>query len=337
MSLRVPGKWVWDFWLAQQNGHHHVFYLQAPRALGQPGRRHHHASVGHAISADLRSWRLLPDALRPGPPGSWDDLATWTGSVISDGRRWYMLYTGISRAEDGLIQRIGLAVSDDLLRWEKHPANPVLEADPRWYELFNPGRWRDQSWRDPWLLRHPDDGSFHALITARSPAGAPGEAGVVGHARSADLMAWEVLPPVTPPGRFAQVEVPQLVQVDGRYHLLVSCLAEDHPGGPPGRGSAVGQTGTFTFSADSVLGPYRYTGGPVAAPDGPLGPLYAGKLVQTGGAWYFMAFRGDGDRSFIGELTDPLPVRRDENGRIVVDGASARDHRQGPAAPVSSP
>jgi hypothetical protein len=62
----------------------------------------------------------------------------------------------------------------------------------------------------------------------------------------------------------------------------------------------------------------NYTGGPVAAPDGPLGPLYAGKLVETnGGVWYFMAFRGDGDRSFTGELTDPLPVRYHHDGHIV--------------------
>ncbi len=49
-----------------------------------------------------------------------------------------MLYTGINRGERGLIQRIGLATSDDLIHWTKHPANPVLEADERWYELSRP-------------------------------------------------------------------------------------------------------------------------------------------------------------------------------------------------------
>jgi beta-fructofuranosidase len=325
MSLRLPGKWLWDFWLVQDGGHHHVFYLQAPCSLGRPELRHHHASVGHAVSADLRSWRILPDALRPGPPGSWDDLAIWTGSAISDsGGRWYMLYTGINRAEGGLIQRIGLALSSDLRHWEKHPANPVLEADPRWYELLDLGRWRDQSWRDPWLLRHPDDGSFHALVTARSPAGVPGAAGVVGHARSLDLVEWTVLPPLTAPGSFAQAEVPQLVNLNGRYQLLVSCLAEDHASDSPTARGVPGQTGTFIFSAGDMLGPYTYTGGPIAPPDGPLGPLYAGKLVQADGAWYFMAFRGDGGGGFIGELTDPLPVRQDEHGRIVIDGIRGR-------------
>ena len=212
----------------QARGEHHIFYLQAPRELGSPLLRHHHASIGHAVSHDLRAWRVLPDALHPGPDGSWDDLATWTGSTLEHDGRWYMLYTGISRREEGLIQRIGLAVSDDLVTWVKHPGNPVLEADPRWYDLLQRPRWRDQSWRDPWLFRHPHDGSFHCLITARSPLGAADAAGVIGHARSRDLIDWEVLPPLTAPGDFAQVEAPQLVQVDGWYALLVSAQAEDH-------------------------------------------------------------------------------------------------------------
>ena len=31
-----------------------------------------------------------------------------------------------------------------------------------------------------------------------------------------------------------------------------------------------------------------------------------------------MGFRGIDDRYFLGELTDPLPVRQEANGRIVV-------------------
>ena len=230
-----------------------------------------------------------------------------------------MLYTGINRKERGLIQRIGLAVSDDLVHWDKHPANPVMEADPRWYDLLDRARWRDQSWRDPWVFRHPEDGSFHALITARSRHGEPDAAGVVGHARSLDLFEWEVLPPLTSGGDFAQVEAPQLVRLNGRYQILISCLAEDHSRQRLERLGRPGLTGTFAFSAKHPLGPYLSADGPLVAPDGPLGPLYAGKLVESGaGGWQFMAFRGDGDRDFLGELTDPLPIEEDTNGRIVV-------------------
>jgi beta-fructofuranosidase len=232
-----------------------------------------------------------------------------------------MLYTGINRSENGLIQRIGLAVSDDLVRWEKHPGNPVLEADARWYDLLDEARWRDQSWRDPWLFRHQEDEAFHALITARSPLGAPDAAGVVAHARSLDLVAWEVLPPLTSPGEFAQVEAPQLVRVDGRFDILVSCQAEDHSSTRVERlGSAsAGRTGTFVLSARDLLGPYVAPDAPIADPAGPLGTLYAGKLVEDdSGELRFMAFRGDGDRAFLGELTDPLPVEIHDDGRLAV-------------------
>jgi len=106
MALRLPDKWIWDFWLVRHRGKQHIFYLQAPRSLGRPELRHENASIGHAVSSDLRRWSVLPDALHPGPAGSWDDLATWTGSAIEHGGRWYMLYTGINRREEGLVQRI---------------------------------------------------------------------------------------------------------------------------------------------------------------------------------------------------------------------------------------
>jgi beta-fructofuranosidase len=322
MPLRLPDKWVWDFWLAHDAQQHHVFYLQAPRSLQRSELRHHHATIGHAVSSDLRRWRVLADALKPGEPGCWDDLATWTGSVIERDGRWYMLYTGINRSEGGLIQRIGLAVSDDLVEWAKHPANPVLEADSRWYEVLDPTRWRDQSWRDPYLFVDPTDGDLRVLITARSRDAAPDGAGVVAHARSTDLVDWEISPPLTQPGEFAQVECPQLVLLEDRALILFSCLDEDHSAARRQRLGDGGVTGTYVFSAAKVDGPYSASTAPIAGPN-PLGSLYAGKLVPSGPAsWAFMAFRGAGNRDFVGELTDPLPVAVHDDGRLTlaVDG-----------------
>jgi beta-fructofuranosidase len=260
---------------------------------------------------------VLPDALRPGPPGAWDDLATWTGSVIEHDGRWYMLYTGISGAERGLVHRIGLAVSDDLMTWRKHPGNPVLQADGRWYELLDLTSWRDQSWRDPWLFRGRD-GLFHVLITARAGDGAADGRGVIGHARSRDLVRWQVLPPVTAPGEFAQVEVPQLVRLDGHRHILFSACAEDHSRQRSSR-LGPGQGGTFSYSARTPAGPYRPSAAPIAPGDGPLGTPYAGKLVEAApGDWRFLAFCINRGGAFAGELTDPLPVRQDRHGKILI-------------------
>ena len=82
VALRLDGHWVWDFWFARDGDDVHVFYLQAPRSLGDPELRHVNATIGHAVSRDLRDWEVLPDALGAGAPGAFDDLATWTGSVL---------------------------------------------------------------------------------------------------------------------------------------------------------------------------------------------------------------------------------------------------------------
>jgi beta-fructofuranosidase len=150
MSLAFDDRWIWDFWLVADGSEQHVFYLQAPRDIGHPDERHWHASIGHAKSKDLRHWEVLPDALAPGPAGSWDDASTWTGSVIAGFDRWFLLCTGTAKCEQGLVQRIGLAESDDLIHWRKHP-EPVLEPDPTWYETFDGRAWHDQAWRDPWV------------------------------------------------------------------------------------------------------------------------------------------------------------------------------------------
>ena len=48
----LPDRWIWDFWLARHGDDHHVFYLQAPKSIGNPDARHWNVSVGHAVSRD---------------------------------------------------------------------------------------------------------------------------------------------------------------------------------------------------------------------------------------------------------------------------------------------
>ena len=303
MVLALATHWVWDFWLTSHEGRQHLFYLQAPRSLGREELRHWHATIGHAVSSDLKDWEVLPEALGPGAPGSWDDLAVWTGSIIRHASRWWMLYTGVRRADAGLVQRIGLAVSEDLLRWERHPANPVLEADPLWYEHGVPPHWHDQAWRDPFLLRHPVTGTFHAFITARGATGPVRGRGVIAHAQSTDLQRWEVLPPVTERcDRYGQLEVPQVVCVDDRWLLLFSrSSAYDEPT------AAAPTTGTHFYTSDDPLGPYTCATEGVLVADQD-GTSYSGKLVRHTGRWWFLACSYRRGKRFIGTLADPAPL-----------------------------
>ena len=197
--LHLDDRWIWDFWLIDDGPDHHVFYLQAPRSLGDPELRHRHATIGHAVSSDLRSWEQLPDALGPGPAGAWDDNAPWTGSIIRAADRWQLCYTGTSSVDGGVIQRIGIAVSDDLIHWERPVDHPVLSADHHWYERLGDSDWFDEAWRDPWLMTDPNTGDTLAFICARTAHGPSDERGAIGLARSADLRHWTVDEPVYAP------------------------------------------------------------------------------------------------------------------------------------------
>lgn len=303
--LKLPEAWVWDFWLVDDGQKYHLFFLYASRALRDPDARHHRASVGHAVSSDLVDWRRVTDALvRSGPP-SFDDLATWTGSVIQhpDGT-WFMFYTGATLSPDGNIQTIGCATSADLLTWDKLPG-PVLTADPQWYEKLEDGYWQDEAFRDPWVMPDPDGDGWHMLITARANHGPRDDRGVVGHAWSPDLRTWQLRPPLTEPGQgFAQLEVMQTAVIEGQTYLIFSCLDGDTSSSRQASGTT---GGVWAAPADSVLGPYNIAGAELLTDRS----LYVGRIIprRDTGEPVFLAFRHDAaDGSFIGEITDPMTV-----------------------------
>ena len=226
----LPEAWVWDFWLVDDGQKYHLFFLYASRALGDPDHRHYRASVGHAISDDLIRWERVTDALVRSDAPAFDDLATWTGSVVRhpDGT-WFMFYTGATLTPAGNVQKIGNAASDDLMTWRRNPNNPLLRADPRWYEKLADGMWPDEGFRDPWVFPDPKGNGWHMLITARANHGPADNRGVIGHAWSPNLHAWELQPPLTDPGQgFAQLEVVQSARIDGQDLLAVLRPRQGH-------------------------------------------------------------------------------------------------------------
>lgn len=319
--LQLEDDWVWDFWLARDDGRIHAFFLTAPKSLGDPDLRHWNARIGHAVTDDLHRWELLPDALGPGPVGAWDDQATWTGSVLRHDGRWHLFYTGISTVEDGLVQRIGVAHSDDLATWERSAASPVLTADARWYERLDLDVWMEETWRDPWVFPDPGGAGFHMYLTARVGHGEPDGRGVIGHAWSPDLRTWEARPPLTEGGDFGHLEVPQLVELHGRHYLVFSVYDWAHSARRRQRSPAV--CGTHYLIGDGPLGPFRSPGDDFLS-GSPEGPFYAGKLVEdpsvppaSPSGWVFMSWAQFAeDRSFVGALADPVAVRQAPDGTL---------------------
>lgn len=316
MALSLADHWIWDFWFAQDGDDVHVFYLQAPKALGDPELRHHNASIGHAVSRDLRQWRVLPDAVEPGPAGAFDDLATWTGSVMQSDGLWHLFYTGVSKADAGAVQRIGLATSADLTTWLK--TDVVFGADPRWYETLHPGV-REEAWRDPWVWRDEKTGQFRMAITARANDGALDGRGVIGHAVSDDLMHWQATAPLSAPGEFYHLEVPQLVHIGGAWRMFFCATVADHSAARTARPGVIAETGSHYLVADSPDGPFVLDRDDFMLADQNQS-MYAGRILAHQGQHFLFAWQNlDSAGEFVGALSDPMAVTVGADGALRVD------------------
>ncbi len=216
--FELPDAYVWDFWTAydDRSRRHHLFFLHAPNALGDPDLRHRNARVGHAVSDDLVYWERLDDPLprarRVRRPGAVDRLRRARARrLVAVHDRPHQLRRR-HRAAD-----------------RRRRARPDLESWTRTGLTLEGG----EAWRDPWVVRD-EGGLWHMYITARDPETG---SGVVGHAISVDLLDWEVGPPLSDAtGFFTQLETIQVVQVEGRWVLLFSCLSTEMPGAAAGSG-----------------------------------------------------------------------------------------------------
>lgn len=240
--------------------------------------------------------------------------------MIQQDGLWYLFYTGTTRAESGLVQRIGLATSPDLISWTKFPDNPLMEADPRWYELLDRAVWHDQAWRDPYVVRDPRTGVFHAFITARRKDGPPDARGVVGHATSTNLVDWNIHKPLEAPADFGHLEVPQVVEIEGRWYLFFSSPYDTQSRARQARVTRR-ESGTHYLVGESMLGPYRnVTDDYLLGSDGETYAYYSGRVHQdAAGQWYMFAFLNHGpDGQFVGDISDPMPLEVLPDGRLRV-------------------
>ncbi len=197
---------------------YHLFHLVLPN----------HAYIAHATSVDGLNWTRVRNALFVGDPGAWDDDMLWTMHVSPDPHqpgRWRMFYTGLCRKESGRIQRVGLAVSEDLHTWTKvNDGNwPLTVQKPHYEAGLDEGRhW--VSFRDPYYHRLGDEGWL--IAAARVPTGPINRRGCVYLAKETSPGRFEAHAPLAALHRYDDVEVPALVPLAGRWYLIGS-IRED--------------------------------------------------------------------------------------------------------------
>ena len=239
------------------DGLFHLFHLVLPN----------HDFIAHAVSEDGMTWRRVPNALFVGDPGDWDDDMLWTMHVTPDpdkGGAWRMFYTGLCRAEHGRVQRVGVARSDDLYTWTRCDSGQYpLEVSGPWYETsVDEGRnW--VSFRDPFFYHDPISGERLLLSSTRIKDGPIIRRGCVGIATEKAPNRFEFGPPLYTPGLYDDVEVPNLLRLDGRCYLIGS-IRED--------------TKIHYWYADQLEGPYMNYADNVLLPKG----NYAARICKIG-------------------------------------------------------
>lgn len=120
--ITAPYGWMNDpNGMIHYRGEYHLFYQLHPDDPAG-GTKY----WGHLKSRDLAHWEHLPVALAPSEP--YDAGGCWSGTAVAHQGKLYLFYTGV--AGDPPVQTVNLAVSSDGIRFEKHPANPVVPAPP---------------------------------------------------------------------------------------------------------------------------------------------------------------------------------------------------------------
>jgi beta-fructofuranosidase len=204
-----PSNWMNDpNGLIQWKRQYHLFYQYNPFAPVW-GSIH----WGHAISDDLVHWRDLPIALAP-TPGTVDEYGVFSGCAFDADGVPTVLYTGVRKPAGGpRIELPCLATSsnDDLVTWEKHPANPVIASPPPGFDVLG---FRDHGvWKE--------DATWYQVIGS----GVRGVGGIVFLYRSADLVHWEYVHPICVGDRNETGEIwecPDLFHLGDRHVLMVS-------------------------------------------------------------------------------------------------------------------
>ena len=244
------------------NGEYHLFYQHNPY-----GDEWGHMHWGHVRSKDLAHWEHLPIALWPSKAKGEEHVFSGSAVIGRDGKPM-LFYTSIG----GRLPEQWAAVPEDdaLIKWKKHPANPILT------EALH-GDVKVHEWRDPFLFR--EKGRTYMVLGGNLNASKGGEAVVtVYRAEDDGLTRWTYLGVLFrhPDAGGQEHRVPELLPARremGPDRLPGDARAvlrrEPGPGGDAVPRGASGRPGSGPF-----LRPQRH-----GRPQGPTPPLGLGQRL----------------------------------------------------------
>ncbi|MEP7323167.1 MAG: glycosyl hydrolase family 32 [Saprospiraceae bacterium] len=279
---------IGDITVLIHNGVYHLFHLIIPN----------HDYIAHAISNDGISWKRVNNALFVGNPGDWDDDMLWTMHVCSVEDAFQMYYTGLQRKDRGVISKIGLAVSSNLIDWEKKENN-IYPIEPKgiYYETSktNPRKWL--SFRDPYRFEYK--GEVYLILCSRTITGPVSRRGCVGLVKIKND-TFELLPPLFIPRVYDDIECPCVFELNGRFYLFGS-IREDLK--------------IRYWFANDFFGEYQSFHLAILFPQG----NYAARIVQDGDhVLVFNLFYTFSKVDSLRVLPPPKELATDDQGRLLL-------------------
>lgn len=206
MLKKVDGKFV---------GTYHAY----PKAGYESGA----AVIGLCFSDDFQHWEAGPVVLRPEQGAEWECGGLYKSWLMEYESKYYLFYNAKNRTEWPWIEQTGVAISSDLVNWQRYPQNPIVKVGEK-------GAFDDLFASDPAVYRYEDNWVLFYFGNSSN-----------GHARdgaaiSADLFHWEkidkILIDVGPPGSIDSLYAhkPALVAHEGRlYHFYTAVSLAKNP------------------------------------------------------------------------------------------------------------
>ena len=220
MKYRPNGMMMWDTWCINVNGKVHAFHLNF-LVPNSPFTAEDAACMGHAISTDLLNWdeceRILPPNHEKNPI---DSEQKWTGSVVEKDNQFYLFYT---MRDSNNNQRIGLAISDNLVDFKEYEGNPVLVPDKDYFLSYDmKKRWTNTTdCRDMLVIKDPGSDGYFGYFVVCADLGGASPKGVIGYAFSDDLIHWEQKGIAFEPDFNGTIEVPDVYCLNGKWYLTI--------------------------------------------------------------------------------------------------------------------
>ena len=220
--FQPQGRASWDMWFAKDADIYHMFFLEAPKYLGN--QVHGNSMVGHATSKDLLHWHYEGPVLAP-VNQSWNNQSIATGSVCKHGDQWYMLFSGWSSDENK--SGLGLASSRDLSSWKKFEDGPVVKIKKVFESEYQGKNYKWIAHRDPYIYPDKMDGWYYAIACARIQNVPIETSGALAMIRSRDMLSWEPYKIISFPGFLEWMETPQLWRHGDKWYIYFGAVRND--------------------------------------------------------------------------------------------------------------